>query len=189
MQTHNKRIQRCSWVQLDDPLMVAYHDTEWCKPHHDAHYEFEMLILEMFQAGLSWQTILRKREAFQDAFADFDVNEVVQFTDAEIDRLMQNTAIIRNRRKITAGIINAHVVQQIESEPGGFDHYLWSFTNDKVVHQPWQLAQSALSERVSKDMRKRGMKFVGPVIVQSFLQAVGIINAHEKGCIFSFDMP
>lgn len=180
--------RRCSWCGAD-PLYVQYHDEEWGKPVHDDRVHFEFLILESAQAGLSWITILRKREAYREAFADFDPEKVARFDEGKIDALMQNPGIVRNRRKIEAAVTNARVFLEIQKAHGSFDSYLWGFVDGqtldlKLTDESEIPAKTELSERVSKDLKKRGMKFLGPVIVYSHLQAVGIVNDHVADCDF-----
>ena len=176
-------MKRCKYVNLNNPLYVSYHDNEWGKPVHDDKVFFEFLILEAFQAGLSWECILNKREAFKKGFCEFDVNKVSSFTDQDIERLMADKGIVRNRRKIEASINNAKIFLQIQKERGSFASYIWSFTNQQIVYEPYYIrTTSPLSDNISKDLKKRGMKFVGSTIVYSYLQATGIINAHGEEC-------
>jgi len=181
-------MNRCTWCG-DDPLYVKYHDEEWGKPVHDDRVHFEFLVLESAQAGLSWITILRRREAYKEAFASFDPIEVAKFTEDDVERLMLNAGIIRNRRKIEAAIGNAKVFLEIQKEYGSFDVYLWAFVDGEVVKGSFEAtsdlpAKTALSEKVSKDLKKRGMKFLGPVIMYAHLQAVGVVNDHLLSCDF-----
>lgn len=175
----------CAWATTD--LMKQYHDLEWGKPSHDDHYMFEMLVLEGFQAGLSWETILKKREAFVEIFEGFDPKVVATFSDEKVEEMMSNASIIRNRMKITSAIKNAKAFLAIQKEFGSFDHYIWHFTSGVVVDPKVEkveevLPKTPLSDVVSKDMKKRGFKFVGPVIIQSFLEAIGIYNHHLTTC-------
>jgi DNA-3-methyladenine glycosylase I len=177
---------RCSWCEKDD-LYRAYHDNEWGRPVHDERTHFEFLLLETMQAGLSWYTILAKRENYRNAFANFDVNQVVKYTEDDIDKLMQNTGIIRNRRKLEAAVNNAQKFIQIQQEFGSFDKYIWAFTNNQIIDNHPQTIYdnpntSELSDRVTKDLKKRGFKFVGSVTIYSHLQAIGIINDHVADC-------
>lgn len=172
---------RCSWANPANPLYLAYHDTEWGKPLHDERRLLELLILENFQAGLSWECVLNKREAFRRAFVNFDQETICAWGSTEVDRLMLDDSIIRNRLKIAAVIGNAKIFREIARERGSFDNYIWSWTEGKTVHESCRV-KSPLSEAVSRDLRKRGMKFVGNVIVYSYLQAAGIIYSHEPGC-------
>ncbi len=173
---------RCKWVNLENPLYVAYHDSEWGIPSHNDNYLFEMLLLESFQAGLSWECILNKREAFKEAFDHFDVIKISHYDDEKVEQLMHNKAIIRNRLKIKAAINNAKVFMSIQKEFTSFDNYIWAFTKGKVIKGKGINTRSSLSDKISKDLTKRGMKFVGSVIIYSYLQAIGIINDHEPKC-------
>ena len=179
-------MQRCKWVEGAAPLMIDYHDVEWCRPQHDDRYLFEFLVLESFQAGLSWQIVLRKRTAFQEAFDNFDVAKVSAYDEDRIELLAQNPAIIRNRQKIRAAVNNARVFRDIQEEYGSFDRYIWHFTDGQIIHNTdnEERATSPLSNTVSKDLKARGMKFVGPTIIYSFLQAAGVINDHDTTCDF-----
>ena len=161
---------RCKWVNMDNPLYIKYHDEEWGVASHDDNYLFEMLILESFQAGLSWECILNKRENFRKAFDNFNYNKIVKYDDNKINELMNDKGIIRNRLKIKSTINNAKIFIDIRKEYGSFDKYLWSFTNNKVIKNKDDIfnTTSDLSDRVSKDLYKRGMRFV-PVQTNSFL--------------------
>ncbi|MFR0560890.1 DNA-3-methyladenine glycosylase I [Limosilactobacillus mucosae] len=172
---------RCSWVNLQNPLYVKYHDREWGRPVHDDHKLFEMLLLESFQAGLSWETVLNKREAFKQAFAEFDVAKVANFNDEDCQRLQQNPGIIRHRLKIRAAVSNAQVFMAIQQEWGTFSKYLWHWTDGKTI-QEIGATKSKLSDDIAKDLKKRGMKFVGTTTIYAYLQAVGVINSHEDSC-------
>lgn len=181
-----KEKKRCSWCG-SDPLYVKYHDEEWGVPVHDDKVLFEFLILESFQAGLSWITVLRKRENFRKAFAGFDPKKIALFDTAKVEALMQNEGIIRNRLKIEAAINNAKCFLQVKKEFGSFDAYIWSFTNHKTVHNNFSSmaelpAKTAISDIMSKDMGKRGFKFRGSTICYAFMQAVGMVNDHVKDC-------
>ena len=175
---------RCKWVNMDNPLYIKYHDEEWGVASHDDYYLFEMLILESFQAGLSWECILNKSENFRKAFDNFNYNKIVKYDDNKINELMNDKGIIRNRLKIKSTINNAKIFIDIRKEYGSFDKYLWSFTNNKVIKNKDDIfnTTSDLSDRVSKDLYKRGMRFVGSTIIYSYLQAVGIIDDHELKC-------
>lgn len=178
--------QRCGWC-TNDPIYQNYHDNEWGKPLHDDQKLFEMLILEGMQAGLSWITILKKREAFRQAFDDFDVQKVMQYDEDKIEQLMQNQKIIRNRRKITAAITNAAAFSTIQQQYGSFDAYLWGYVNhEPIINHPQTIAEvpitTPLSDQLSKDLRLRGFKFVGSTIIYSYLQAVGVVNDHTCDC-------
>lgn len=175
--------QRCGWAE-SDPLMRSYHDEEWGVPERDSRMLWEMLMLEGFQAGLSWITVLRKREAFRAAFAGFDPRKVAAFGEADIERLMADPGIVRARAKIDATIRGAQIYCEMEDRGESFSDFCWSFTDDKVVKsdgQSW-VASSPLSERISKELKRRGFKFVGPTIVYAWMQAVGIVNDHSNGC-------
>lgn len=175
----------CPWGSATPELQI-YHDQEWGKPQYDPQKLFELLCLETYQAGLSWQTVLKKRAAFREDFLQFDPQSVAKMTDADIERLMQDPRIIRNRLKLTDTVINARALIELEATEG-FETYLWSFVEGQpIVNQPLTAsevpAQSALSQRISKDLKKRGFKFVGPTIIYSFLQGAGLINDHLVGC-------
>lgn len=179
--------KRCTWVKLTNPLYIAYHDQEWGKPLHNEHDLFELLCMETYQAGLSWETILNKRQAFREAFHGYDLNRVATMSDAELDEILQNPNVIRNRLKIYATRANAQAFLQVQKDFGSFDHYLWSWVNftplDNSVKDYRQApAKTDLSEKLSKDMKKRGFKFTGPVCVYSYLQAAGLVNDHENSC-------
>ena len=175
---------RCRWADPASELYTAYHDQEWGRPEHNDQKLYEMLILEGFQAGLSWLTILKKREAFRQAFDGFDPDLVAEYSSEKLETLMSNPGIVRNRRKIEASVQNAKVFLTIQKEFGSFDRYLWGFTQGQVILNTDDVvrASTELSDRVSKDLKHRGMKFVGTVIIYSFLQAVGVVNDHETGC-------
>lgn len=178
----NKELHRCFWVTLN-PLYQIYHDEEWGEPCHDERKLFEMLILEGFQAGLSWECVLNKRENFRNAFDNFDVKKVAEYDENKIAELINNQNIIRNRLKINASIVNAKAFILIQEEFGSFDKYIWSFSNNEIIYEPCNLfTTSPLSDSISKDLKKRGMKFVGSTIIYSYLQAIGIINGHVEGC-------
>ncbi len=176
--------KRCHWAAPGDPLYIKYHDEEWGIPVHEDRELFEMLLLEGFQAGLSWACILKKREAFSRAFDGFDVQKVSAYDAGKLAALQADSGIIRNRLKIQAAVINAGVFQQIQQEWGSFDRYLWHWTDGQTVYEAGNVS-SPLSDSVSKDLKKRGMKFVGTVIIYSYLQAVGVINSHEPDCFLS----
>ncbi|NKB29167.1 MAG: DNA-3-methyladenine glycosylase I [Rhodobacteraceae bacterium] len=177
--------ERCDWCG-DDPLYVAYHDTEWGVPERDSRALWEKLILDGFQAGLAWITILKKRESFRAAFQGFDPNVIAGWGEAEVTRLLADPGIVRHRGKIEATISNARAWQKIEAEQG-FDTFLWSYVGGTpLVNHPKTMAdvpaQTALSQQVSKDLKKAGFKFCGPTIVYAFMQASGLINDHMVGC-------
>ena len=175
---------RCRWVDPNSEIYIRYHDQEWGRPEHDDRKLFEMLILESFQAGLSWLTILKKREAFRAAFDNFEPAVVAQYGPEKMEALMADAGIVRNRRKILAATQNAKVFLAIQEEFGSFDRYLWGFTDGKVVMNTDDIfhAHTELSDRISKDLKRRGMKFVGTTIIYSFMQAVGVVNDHELAC-------
>lgn len=172
---------RCSWCNLKNPLYIRYHDEEWGVPVHDDGVLFEFLILESFQAGLSWETILNRRENFRRAFDGFDPHHIRNYGDAKIEALMQDASIIRNRRKIEAAVINARIFLDIQREWGSFDSYIWQFTGGRVLCESG-LTRSPLSDQISADLKKRGMKFVGTTIIYAYLQAIGVIHSHDEGC-------
>lgn len=172
---------RCFWANPKNERYIRYHDEEWGQPVYDDKKLFEMLILESFQAGLSWECVLNKREAFREAFDGFDLKKVCGYQEEQVERLMQNKEIIRNRRKITAAIKNANIFLEIQKEFGSFSDYLWHFTGHEIIYETGKTT-SELSDTVSADLYKRGMRFVGSTIIYSYLQAVGIIYSHEDGC-------
>lgn len=172
---------RCSWCNLGNPLYVTYHDEEWGSLRLDDGCLFEMLVLEGFQAGLSWECVLNKRENFRRAFDGFDVDVVAAYDDAKMEQLRDDVGIIRNKLKIAAAVGNARVFKAIQAECGSFRAYLGRFWDGEVICDCVSVS-SPLSDAISADLRKRGMKFVGTTIIQSFLQAVGIIDAHEESC-------
>lgn len=171
---------RCSWAGPDE-IYIRYHDDEWGIPTHDDRELFEMLVLESFQAGLSWITILKKRQNFKKAFDDFDVEKVAGYGEEKISELLENEGIIRHRGKITSAINNAQIFIEIQKEFGSFDSYIWSFTDGEIIKAEY-LTESDLSKEISKDMKKRGMRFVGPTIIYSYLESIGIIDNHQEGC-------
>jgi DNA-3-methyladenine glycosylase I len=177
---------RCSWCSEKNPLYVHYHDEEWGVPCHTDGKLFELLVLECFQAGLSWETILNKRENFRAAFDHFDPERIQNYDETKIQKLLQDSGIIRNRRKIEAAIINARIFLSIQDEWGTFDHYIWHFTNGQTLHE-LGLSHSALSDEISADMRRRGMKFIGSTVVYAYLQAIGVIESHEETCFLHGD--
>lgn len=172
---------RCRWCNLKNPLYVAYHDTEWGRPVHDDRKLFEFLVLESFQAGLSWETILNKREHFRTVFDDFDPEVIRLYDEAKIEALMSDAGIVRNRRKIEAAIRNASVFLQIQKEWGSFSNYIWHFTDGMTIYESG-LTASPMSDRISSDLKRRGMRFVGTTIVYSYLQAIGILWSHNPEC-------
>lgn len=173
--------QRCWWANPRNERYIRYHDEEWGQPVHDDHKLFEMLVLESFQAGLSWECILNKREAFRQAFDNFDLDKVCAY-DAEKElELQNNPGIVRNKLKIHAAVNNAIIFKAIQQEYGSFSDYLWKWTDGKVIYETG-LDSSPLSDAVSDDLKRRGMKFVGTTIIYAYLQAVGVIDSHEEGC-------
>ncbi len=184
---HNNTVCRCPWLDMSKPDYVAYHDDEWGVPVYDDHKLFEFLCLESAQAGLSWYTILKRRQGYRDAFANFDVNIVATFDQDKVEQLMLNSAIIRNRGKINAAINNAKLFIKIQHEFGSFSKYMWGFVGNKtIVNENKTLADfpatSAESDAWSKDLKKRGFKFVGSTICYAHMQACGMVNDHSLDC-------
>jgi DNA-3-methyladenine glycosylase I len=182
----NDARQRCEWCG-DDPLYVAYHDHEWGVPEHDDPRLFEFLILEGAQAGLSWLTILRKRANYRRAFDGFDSERVARYTDADVDRLMHDDGIVRNRLKIESAIKNARGVLSIQTEFGSLDEFIWRYVDGIPVQNSWASltelpAKTTVSEQMSKDLKARSMNFVGPTICYAFMQAIGMVNDHVTTC-------
>lgn len=175
---------RCFWLDLTDPEYVRYHDYEWGVPVHVDQLLFEMLILEGFQAGLSWQCVLHKRKNFKKAFDNFDAKKVALYSEKKVNELMQNTGLIRHKLKIKSAVKNARVFLEIQKEFTSFDKYIWGWTDGKTIESDGTQTHSELSDRISKDLKKRGMSFVGSTIIYAYLCAVGIINAHDKTCDF-----
>lgn len=173
--------KRCNWATDVEEIYVKYHDEEWGIPTHDDRKLFEMLVLESFQAGLSWITILKKRENFKKAFDNFDVVKVANYDENKVNELRENAGIIRHKGKINAAIKNAQVFIEIQDEFGSFDEYIWGFTEGKIIKAEF-LTESDLSKRISKDLKKRGMSFVGPTIIYSYLESIGIIDNHQQNC-------
>lgn len=184
---HTKN-KRCDWNWVHaSQAMLEYHDYRWCKPEHREQELFAMLVLEGMQAGLSWATILNKEANYRQAFDNFNPVLVAGYTQAKVEALLQNPGIIRNKLKICSVITNAQAFLRVQKEFGSFDTYIWGFTEGKVIDHHLKSmadmpAQDALSQKVSKDLKKRGFKFVGPVIIYSYLQAIGIINDHAEDC-------
>ena len=179
--------KRCGWVKMNNPLYVAYHDEEWGQPLHDDRALFELLCLETYQSGLSWETVLNKRQGFREAFHGYQIQAVAEITDGELEALLENPAIIRNRAKLFATRANAQAFLQVQKTYGSFDAYLWSFVDGQTIINDvpdYHLApaKTALSEKLSQDLKKHGFKFTGPVAVLSFLQAAGLIDDHENDC-------
>lgn len=178
-------LTRCSWART--PLGIAYHDVEWGVPVHDDRVLFEFLTLEGAQAGLSWETILKKREAYRDAFLDFDPARVARFTPARVERLLQNAGIVRNRLKIESTVGNARAFLAVQQEFGSFDAYVWGFVKGAPRDNRWRAlevipARTADSDALSRDLLRRGFKFVGSTICYAFMQAVGLVNDHTTDC-------
>ena len=172
--------KRCTWAGPEE-IYIKYHDEEWGIPTHDDKELFEMLVLESFQAGLSWITILKKRENFREAFDDFDVVKVSDYDEDKINELRENEGIIRHKGKITSAINNAKIFIEIQEEFGSFDNYIWGFTDGETIKAEF-LTESELSKNISVDLKSRGMKFVGPTIIYSYLESIGIIDNHQKDC-------
>lgn len=176
-------MKRCAWAENVCVLYRDYHDKEWGIPVHDDAKLFEMLVLESFQAGLSWLIVLKKREAFREALDGFDPKKMAGYGESKLEELMSNEKIIRNRRKLEALPVNASAFLEIQKEFGSFSSYLWGFVDDKPVAASENIpTQTPLSDKVAADLKKRGMRFMGSVTVYSYLQAVGVVNDHEKGC-------
>lgn len=177
-------MKRCKWVNLDNKLYITYHDYEWGVAIYDDHKLFELLLLESFQAGLSWETILNKRESFRESFDNFDFELISKYNEEKIEELLKNKNIVRCRRKIEATINNAKIFVKIKKEWGSFSDYIWHFTNNKIIKNSGEinLTRNDLSDIVSNDLKKRGMKYVGSIIIYSYLQAIGVIDDHETDC-------
>jgi len=178
--------QRCSWCG-DDPLYVAYHDNEWGVPVKDDKTLFEFLLLETFQAGLSWITILRKRENFRNAFDDFDYQKIANYSEEKIASLLEDSGIIRNKLKVRSAVTNAQFFIEIQKEFGSFSKYIWKFVDGKPIQNKWKSlnecpANTPLSDKISKDLKKRGFKFVGSTVIYAHMQATGMINDHVVDC-------
>lgn len=178
---------RCAWPSVDKPHYKIYHDTEWGIPVHDDRHHFEMLILEGAQAGLSWETILKRREGYRKAFKDFYPEKVARMKDTELETLLQNPEIIRNRLKVFGARKNAEVFLKIQKEFGSFDAYVWSFIGGKPIRNTWKTlkevpAKTKESDTLSKDLKKRGMTFVGSTIIYAYMQAIGMVNDHTTDC-------
>lgn len=178
--------QRCAWVS-DDPMYIHYHDDEWGRPIYDDRLLFEFLILEGMQAGLSWLTILKKRDNYRTCFDNFDAERIIRYDDKKIQKLLSYSGIIRNQLKINAIVTNAAAYLHVKKEWGSFAKYIWSFVGDKPIKNHWQNIQavpviSDISDRMSKDLKKRGFKFVGSTICYAFMQAVGMVNDHTVDC-------
>ena len=187
MSSATAAVKRCAWVSGGDPLMLAYHDREWGVPAHEDHKHFEFLVLEAAQAGLSWSIVLRKREGYRRAFAEFDPEKVARFTARRIEKLVTNPEIIRNRMKIEAAVRNARAFLQVQEEFGSFDSYCWRFVDGKPKLNRWKVmreipATSPESDAFSKDLKRRGFSFVGSTIIYAHMQAVGMVNDHLVDC-------
>ena len=183
---------RCEWTG-DDPLMIEYHDLEWGVPKHDDRRLFEDLVLDGAQAGLSWMTILRKRENYRLAFDNFDPAKVAAYDEAKIEELLQDPGIVRNRQKINSAVKNARAFLEIQEEFGSFDAYIWGFVGGTPIQNTWQSmsqlpAKTELSEHISKDLKNRGFNFVGPTIIYAFMQAVGLVNDHTVDCFRYYEI-
>ena len=183
----SKQITRCKWAEGVNLDYIEYHDKEWGVPVHDDKVQFEFLILEGAQAGLSWSTILNKREGYRQAFADFDVEKVARFTDKRVEKLLTNPAIVRNRLKVKSAVTNAKALIKVQEEFGSFSKYIWGFVDGKPIQNKFRKdgdipATSTASDDLSKDLKKRGFKFVGSTIVYAHMQATGLVNDHVVGC-------
>ncbi|MFO7864805.1 MAG: DNA-3-methyladenine glycosylase I [Salinivirgaceae bacterium] len=182
-----ENVKRCWWATPNDDLYVAYHDKEWGVPVHDDQKLFEMLVLEGAQAGLSWATILHKRENYRRAFDFFQVEKVSMYGEKEEQELLSNSGIVRNKRKIQSAIKNARVFIDIQREFGSFDNYLWQYVSNQPIINHWRKpeevpAETPLSQEISRDLKKRGMSFVGPTIIYAYMQSVGLVNDHLLSC-------
>lgn len=173
--------KRCKWCNLKNPLYVEYHDNEWGVPNFNSRYLYEMFLLESFQAGLSWECVLNKRDSFRKAYDNFDIDKVISYDETKINELMNNKDIIRNKLKIKASIKNSKIYKEIECEYGSFYEYLRTFTKDNIVYETDKTTND-LSDAISNDLKHRGMTFVGSVIIYSYLQAIGVIYSHDKDC-------
>ena len=176
---NNKK--RCRWCNMQNPLYIKYHDEEWCKQNFDEKYLYEMLILESFQAGLSWECVLNKRDDFRIAFDNFDIEKICSYNEEKIQELLENKKIIRNNLKIRATITNSKIFKVIQEEYGSFYNYLITFTKEQTTYEI-DKTTNELSDSISKDLQRRGMKFVGSTIIYSYLQAIGVIYSHDKEC-------
>ena len=173
--------KRCTWCNMKNPKYIEYHDHEWCRPNFDDKYLYEMLILESFQAGLSWECVLNKRESFRLAYDNFDLEKVCAYDNKKVNKLLSNKEIIRNKLKINASINNSKIFKEIIEEYGSFWGYLKTFAGEKIIYET-DKTTNELSDTISNDLQKRGMKFVGSTIIYSYLQAIGIIYSHDKEC-------
>ncbi len=186
--------KRCGWVEGEFDAYTKYHDEEWGVPVHDDQVHFEFLILEGAQAGLSWSTILKKREGYRKAFAHFDALKVSRFTENKIQKLLQNDGIVKNKLKVRGAVINAKAFLEVQKEFGSFDKYVWSFVGGKPITNAWKKlsqvpATTAESDALSKDLKKRGFKFVGSTIMYAYMQACGLVNDHTIDCFRYRKMP
>jgi DNA-3-methyladenine glycosylase I len=182
-----KTVKRCDWAPLDDPAYLAYHDEEWGVPSHEDRHLFELLVLEGAQAGLSWSTILKKREGYRRAFAAFDPAKVARFTPAKVERLLTDPSIVRNRLKVESAVSNAERVLEVQRQDGSLEAYLWSFVDGSPIVGRWASvwdipAETAESRAMSKDLKRRGFRFVGPTVCYAFMQAAGLVNDHVGDC-------
>jgi len=182
--------KRCSWVNLKNPLYIAYHDKEWGKPIHDDRAHFELLTLEGAQAGLNWEVILRKREEYRQVFLAFDPKKISRFSNKKIQKILKNPGIVRNRLKIESTVSNAKAFLAIQKEFGSFDSYIWKFVGTVPIRNRLKKPQdyptkTVLSDRISKDLKKRGFRFVGSTIIYAYLQAAGLIDAHTQSCFIN----
>ncbi|WP_296885563.1 DNA-3-methyladenine glycosylase I [uncultured Methanobrevibacter sp.] len=173
--------KRCSWVEGKEEIYIKYHDEEWGVAKYNDDILFEMLVLESFQAGLSWITILKKREAFKEAFDNFNIEKIINYDESKVHELLENENIIRHEGKIRATINNAKVFKDIQKEEGSFSNYIWGFTDGKIIKAEYK-TKSDLSDDIAKDLKKKGMKFVGSTTIYSYLEAIGIIDNHTKDC-------
>jgi len=182
-----KEIKRCWWLDGSDTLMTNYHDKEWGVPVHDDRHLFEILVLDGAQAGLSWRTILNKRESYRQAFNNFDVRKVAKYDAKKIRQLLKNEGIVRDKLKVSSAVRNANVYIEIQQEFGSFDAYIWGFVEGKTIKNKWKKmsdipAQTKLSDTISRDLKSRGMNFVGSTIIYAIMQTIGMVNDHEVAC-------
>jgi DNA-3-methyladenine glycosylase I len=178
---------RCAWVNYDNPLYVTYHDKEWGRPVHDDRKHFEMLTLEGAQAGLSWETILNKRENYKKLFDNFNVQKIARYTPSKIQKLLQNPGIVRNRLKVHSTVTNAIAFLKVQDEFGTFDKYIWQFIGNKPIINSFKNSKeyptkTAISDKISKDLKKRGFRFVGSTIIYAYMQAIGMVDDHAIDC-------
>ncbi len=185
--------KRCSWVNLNNPSSINYHDNEWGKPCFNDNKLFEMLILEGAQAGLSWETILNKRENYRKAFDNFNPKKIAKYNNDKVEKLLQNKGIVRNKLKINSAIKNAKIFLEIQKEFGSFSNYIWAFTDNKTIinhFDDYSLTptQTDVSNKISKKLKKRGMNFVGSTIIYAYMQAIGMVNDHQNDCFCKTDL-